>query len=242
MEDGGGTTILFWILAIAQFANWSFNVLNEKENREHWALARTREEDSSWQREFVELNFPIVVRVQNGRLQPGSDLSRHFGVGVIELVDLLCLKDSGAYDYGILTLVNEVAATGKSAKRNVVVTPVGGAMVFQCSVCACQELGKEATILGFEIYESWEANADLVIDPGPSPSVIGSSVIGHDRGPSPGVAVAVSLTQRIRSRRAKLQRARSRQYRCRILQRTLSSCQGLHTTHLSTDPRSKMSN
>ena len=35
------------------------------------------------------------------------------------------MKDSGAYDYGILSLVNEVVATGKAAKRNVLLRPVG---------------------------------------------------------------------------------------------------------------------
>ena len=43
------------------------------------------------------------------------------------------MKDSGAYDYEILALVNEVTATGKGAKRNVMLAPVGASMVFRCS-------------------------------------------------------------------------------------------------------------
>jgi hypothetical protein len=203
LDDGGGTAILLLILIFMELSMWVFCRMNERENRENWALTRIREEDLSWQSEFVELNFPIVVRVKNGHLESTSILTRHLGTGVSELIDLLCVKENGAYDYAILDLVKEVAATGKAAKRNVLLAPAGGSMVFKCSVCACQEFGADGTILGFEIYESWDGSPEIQTDVGPSPSVVGPSpstgTAPYSRGstaardPSPGASDTNSI-------------------------------------------------
>jgi hypothetical protein len=200
LNDGGGTVILFGLLGFAQCGNWVSCTMNERENRENWALNRIREEDSCWQKDFVDVNFPIVVRVRNGRLEPRSALEPHFGSQVSGLDDLPCVRDSGAYDYGVEKLVNEVVATGKAAKRNVLLKPVGGSMSFKCAVCASPELDEEGTILGFEIFESYDASADTrgMDDPGPSPSAVGvespsPSAIGGETSPSLADARAFAL-------------------------------------------------
>ena len=77
-----------------------------------------------------------------------------------EIGSKIGVRDSGAYDYGVEELVNEVVATGKAAKRNVLLKPVGGSMSFKCAICASPELDEEGTILGFEIFESYDASAD----------------------------------------------------------------------------------
>jgi hypothetical protein len=102
--------------------------------------------------------FSIVVHVQHGRILQSSVFLPHFGVEVSEVADLLSRKDDGNYEEEIAELVNEVELTGKPAKRKALIKPGDSATVFDCSVYAFFEIDGAATVLGFEIGESWPAD------------------------------------------------------------------------------------
>ena len=113
----------------------------------------------------MKLVFPIVVRVERGEMVPGEVLERHFGVS--RLADLPCRKDNGEEENEIQTLLDEVEAHGIPSKRNVLVQPRDGReLLYDCKVYACVEHNGTATILAFEILETFTASGhnDVLID------------------------------------------------------------------------------
>jgi hypothetical protein len=162
LNDGGGTQTLLFALTANGCFMWIFSVLNERDQRKLWALNQIREAEAFWQQEFIQLVFPVVGRVDDGWMEPAAAIQTSFGVDVHNTADLLCLRDGGDYQPEIVAFVNEVEATGAPAKRNFMILPRGSDILFDCSVCACLEINsqrRKATILGFEIRESFPAVA-----------------------------------------------------------------------------------
>ena len=183
LDDGGGTALLLMALVSCSSIIWYSRFLDEKKDRKLWALTRIREAESSWQRELLQLVFPIVVSVEDGRLKPLSLVQEHFGGEVVELADLPSRKDDGTILAEIEELVDEVEATGHPAKRNSLIHPRGAERVFECSVCACNSVS-HGVILGFQINESWLSTADDRLDRVPNvmpdtESAAGSGTVGE---------------------------------------------------------------
>jgi hypothetical protein len=157
LQDGGGTVLLLMLLIGVSSTIWVAGYLNEKKDREVYALTCQSEAKASWQQDLLELVFPIVVKVVDGNIAPLAQVQEHFGGQVSQLDDLPSRRDDGGYDTEIAALVTEVEATRKAAKRNALIEPRGADKVFDCSVYACLELDGDGTVLGIEIRDYWPA-------------------------------------------------------------------------------------
>jgi hypothetical protein len=160
LNDGGGTGLL--LIALVALFGFMLGVgaLSEQDKREKWSLHRLREAEAESFRELLELAFPVVVSVERDGsiVEASDDLQQHFGVEVPTVDDLLCRRDDlSDYEPAVAALISDVERTRKPAKRNFMIRPRGATMVVEASVCATSDINRSATILCFDIRESFPA-------------------------------------------------------------------------------------